>query len=185
LGGLKGDQIHACINSRSGGGAAGAEPAQQQPRVEVMVRLDVWLPAALPPGRQALQMPSLNGTSAYRVFHRNDTYQGVGRGGRPAAQPISEADRFNNLHCGRCMKPLAEIPVQAHSKAVNECATYWVCWAYDEELRARRGQDSKAVWDCPTAAEGGSGCKCCTNAKMQQDAGKRPKSKGFSSPKKQ
>jgi hypothetical protein len=55
----------------------------------------------------------------------------------------------------------------------------------DEELRACGGQHSMEVWKCPTAAEGDSGCKCCADAKKQQvSAGKRPKSKGFSSPKK-
>jgi hypothetical protein len=68
--------------------------------VEVTVRLDVRLPA-LGAGRQALQVPSLEGNSAYRIFH------GVGRGARQAAEPISEDNRFSKLHCGRCMKPLA------------------------------------------------------------------------------
>jgi hypothetical protein len=79
------------------------------------------------------------------------------------------------------MKPLSE----NHSKAVNKGATYWVCGVWDEELRACGGQDSKALWKCPTAREGGDGCKCCADAKKQQvSAAKRPKSKGLSSPKK-
>jgi hypothetical protein len=51
------------------------------------------------------------------------SYQGVGRGARPAAAPVSTAERFVKLHCGCCMKPLLE----NHFKAVNKGATYWVC----------------------------------------------------------
>jgi hypothetical protein len=73
------------------------------------------------------------------------------------------------------MKPLSK----GNHKAVNEGATYWVC--YGDSFCA-----SLAVSKCPTAAEGGSGCKCCADAKKQQVcAGKRPKNKLFSSTKKQ
>ncbi len=55
------------------------------------------------------------------------------------------------------------------------------------ELPACGGQDSKGVWDCPTAAEGGSGCKCwCAEGKSQQLWGNKRKKggKGYTSPKK-
>ncbi len=161
------DLFHARINSRSGGGAAGADPAQQQLRVEVPVRLDGRLPA-LGGGRSALQVPKVSINSAYGVFHSGQAYQGVGRGARPAAEPISEGNRFSKLHCGRCMKPLSEGASTRHAKAVNEGATYWVYWKCDEELRARGGQDSKA-WRCPTALDGNSGC-LCTSDKPKQAA---------------
>jgi hypothetical protein len=96
-GGERGDLWHARINSRSGGGAAGAEPAQQQPRVEVTVRLDVRLPAL---SRKALEVPSLQSNFAYSLFQGKDMHQGVGWGERPAAEKISDADRFSKLHCG-------------------------------------------------------------------------------------
>ncbi len=70
--------------------------------------------------------------------------------------PISNEDRFSKLQCGRCTKPLSA----RHTKAGHAGATYWVCGECDDELRARGGQDRKAVWDCPTAAVGGSGFKC-------------------------
>ncbi len=69
-GGECGDLFHTRINSRSGGGAAGAEPEpaqQQQSHMEVTVRLDVRLPA-LGGGRSALQVPKLS-ISAYSLFH--------------------------------------------------------------------------------------------------------------------
>jgi hypothetical protein len=172
-GGERGDLWHARINSRSGGGAAGAEPAQQ-PRVEVTVRLDVRLPA-LPGESKALQVPSFEGNSAYSLFHRSgQTYQSVGRGARLAAEPVSEEYRFSKFHCGRCMKPLSESIKDA--KALNKGATYWVCGVCDEELRACGGLDRKAVWKCPTAAEGGSGCKCCCKPKQAAPSYKRRKS---------
>jgi hypothetical protein len=62
------DLFHARINSRSCGGAAGAEPAQQQPHVEVTVRLDDRLPA-LPGKSKALQVPSFARNSALRALH--------------------------------------------------------------------------------------------------------------------
>jgi hypothetical protein len=111
--------------------------------------------------------PGKERNSVCRLFHglAASTYQGVGAHGRPAAEPISEAHRFCKLHCSRCMKPLSET---AHnSKALNKDALYWVCSICDKELRARGGQDSKVVWDCPTAAEGGSGCKCCCDKPKQ------------------
>jgi hypothetical protein len=87
-----------------GGGTAGAEPAQQQqPRVEVTVRLDVRLPAPAA-ARRRLPVPTLHTSSAYNLFHNTQSgpghsYHGVGRGARLAAAPISEADRFSKLHC--------------------------------------------------------------------------------------
>jgi hypothetical protein len=57
-GGEHGDLWHGRINSRRGGGAAGPRTrVQQQPRVEVTVRLDVRLPA-LGAARNKLQVPS-------------------------------------------------------------------------------------------------------------------------------
>jgi hypothetical protein len=177
------DLFHARINSRSGGGAAGPRAQQQQPRVEVTVRLDVWLPA-LGAARKALQVPSFMRNSAYRIFAASGgaTYQGVGGGARPAAELTSEADSFSKLHCGRCVKPLSESASTHHSKAVNEGATYWVCGVCDEKLRAC-GQDRKAVSHCPTAAEGGSGCKCCCKPKQAPTSKRKAGGKGFSSPK--
>ncbi len=76
-------------------------------------------------------MPSLDRSSADRIFHSvPQTYQGVGRGARPAAEPISEEDRFSKLHCGRCRKPLSESA--RHHKALNKGATYWVCGECDK-----------------------------------------------------
>ncbi len=74
-----------------------------------------------------------------------------------------------------------------NSKALNKGATYWVCAICAKELRARGGRESKAVWDCPTAAKSDKdGCKCCADAKKQQvGGGKRPKSKVYTSSKTQ
>jgi hypothetical protein len=58
---------------------------------------------------------------------------------------------------------------------LNKGATYWVCGTCDEELRACGGLDRKAVWDCPTAAEGKRGCKCCCKPKQAARSGKRRK----------
>jgi hypothetical protein len=102
-GGERGDLFHARINSRSGGGAAEAEPEPAQPRVEVTVRLDVRLPALPSKSNskaKALQVLSLGRSSAYRLFHPPHPYQGVGRGARQAAEPVSEEDRFSKIHCG-------------------------------------------------------------------------------------
>ncbi len=180
---VPGNEIfHARINSRSGGGAAGPRTCaqRQQPRVEVLVRLDVRLPGCRGAGRAALQVPSVR-SYAYDMLHIFKPHQGVGTGMQDA-EPISEADRFSKLHCGRCMKPLSESPITHLSKALNKDAWYWVCGIYDEELRARGGQDSKAVWDCPTARDGGQGCKCCCKAKQAPPHSKRCKS-GFTPPK--
>jgi hypothetical protein len=104
-----------------------------------------------------LPVPKLK-SSAYSIFHNvrvlTQPYQGVGRGTR---RPRRGSER--------------------------RTATYWVCSICDVELRARRGQHSMAVWDCPTARDGGDGCKCCMDAKQQHvSRGKRPKSTGFSLP---
>ncbi len=150
------------------------------------MRLDVRLPE-LGAACKALEVPSLEGNYAYNLLHGVlHPHQGVGRGARPAAEKISEEDRSSKLHCGCCRKPLSALTF----KAANKGATYWVCGACDQELRARRacgGQDSKDVWKCPTAAKGDSGCVCwCAVAKKQQvSGGKRPKSKGHTSSKKQ
>jgi hypothetical protein len=165
--GERGDVFRARINSRSGGGAAGPRTrVQQQPRVEVTVRLDVRLPAL---SGKALQVPGLSNSFAYRTFHVHTTYQGVGRGARPAAEPISEANRFSKFHCGRCMKPLSEHPSLQSAQQGRQIL---------DLRRMRRGAarvrraGQRAVWDCPTAAEGGSGCKCwCADAKKQQVVG--------------
>jgi hypothetical protein len=95
------------------------------------------------------------------------------RRGHPLADKVSVEDRFSKLRCGCCMKPLSESTQQA--KAVNKGATYWVCGVCAKELRA----DSKDVWDCPTAAEGKSGCLCwCAAAKKQQMGGGKRKKGG-------
>jgi hypothetical protein len=41
------------------------------------------------------------------------------------------------------------------------------------ELRACGGQDSKKLWDCPTAADGDSGCLSCCEPKQAAPSGKR------------
>ncbi len=109
----------------------------------------------------------------------------MGRGACPAAEPVSEEDCFSKPHCGRCRKPLSE-SARKH-KALDKSAWYKVCIECNKELRACGGQDSKEVWDCLTAAVGGSGCLCCcADAKKQQVCSyKRPKSKLFSGSKKQ
>jgi hypothetical protein len=55
---------------------------------------------------------------AYRLFHRPEWREGVGRGARPAAEKVSEEDRFSKLHCSRCVKRLID-DTRHHSKAPN------------------------------------------------------------------
>jgi hypothetical protein len=168
-GGEGGDLFHAHINSgsSSGGGAAWAEPAQQQqPRVEVTVRLYVRLPA-LSAARNELQVPSLEVNSMYRLFHSvTQPYQGVGRGARTAAEKISEEERISTLHCSCCLKPLSErerasTTTRRSTRALGAgsapCATRSCARA--EGRTARR-------WDFRTAAEGSSGCLCWCEPKQ-------------------
>ncbi len=148
------------------------------------MRLDVRLPAR--PGA-ALQVPSVDPPPfAYALLHRDETYQGVPS--RQAAPPISVAERFSKLHCGRCLKPLAALRL----KAENKGATYWVCGDCDKKLRRRAAagqRDSTEVWSCPSAAEGEteSGCLCWSPVakKPQQGGVKRKGGKGYTSPKKE
>jgi hypothetical protein len=165
--GARSDLWHGRINNATAG-------------LEVTVRLDVRLSAL---SGKALAVPYLSTTFAYRIFHGtpNKLYKGVGRGARPAAELVSEEERFSKLHCGCCRKPLSE---SHNHKAVEKGATYWVCGECDKELSACGGLDRQAEWKCPTAADGGSDCLCWSAAaKKQPDAKKRPKS--FSSSKKQ
>ncbi len=45
-------------------------------------------------------------------------------------------------------------------KAVNEGATYRICMDCYHERRGSGDQDSKEVWECPSAAQGKSDCLC-------------------------
>jgi hypothetical protein len=154
--GPRGDLWHGRINS--GGG------------LEVTVRVDMRLPAL---HRQCLPVPVFKGNFAYKLFHQGRAFQGVG-GGRPSAPPVSMAERCVKRHCGRCMRQTA-----ATNKAANEGAWYWVC-----PPGSCPQQDSTEAWKGPTAAVGGSGCKCCCPPKQAVNRGKRKgKAKLFSSPK--
>jgi hypothetical protein len=125
------------------------------------------------------QLPNLH-TFAYQLFHAdpNRPYLGKGRGSRPAAPPVSGAERLSKLHCGCCRTQLSErhLPLKAVNKGG---ATYWVCGICATKLRARGVRE----WKCPAAAKGKSGCRCwCADAKKQQVCrGKRPKGKGWTS----
>ncbi len=178
-GGERGDLFHARINSRSGGGAAGAgpEPAQQ-PRVVATVRLDVRLPAL---NNKALEVPALRAALRTGCSTSTQPYQGVGRGvgrgGRPAAEPVSMAERLSKLHCGCCMKPLSEKTVKVFKalKAVNKGATYWVCGVCYDDLSGCGGEQVEE-WLCPTAADGGDDCLCWCEPKQAPRWKKRRKS---------
>jgi hypothetical protein len=41
-----------------------------------------------------------------------------------------------------------------------------------------------AVWKCPTAAEGDSGCKCCCKSKQAALGKRKAGGRGYTSPKK-
>ncbi len=164
--GPRGDLCHGGINS--GGG------------LEITVRVDMRLPAL---HRQCLPVPSFKGDFAYRLCNQARGFQGVGRGAHPSTPPVSMAERFSKLHCGRCMKQLPArhnaVITQCHNKAANEGAWYWVC-----HTGSCPQQDSTEAWKCPTAAEGGSGCKCCCPLKQAVNRRKRKgKAKLFPSPK--
>ncbi len=146
-GGERGDLWHGRINSAAG--------------LEVTVRLDVRLPGRPGPG---LEVPALSGSSTYDLFHGTKPYQDVGRCGRPAAPPVSMAERFSKIHCGRCIKPL---PEKKNRKALNKGGWFWVCHI------ACSGMGSTDEWKCPTAADGERGCKCCCEPKQAAPGGKR------------
>jgi hypothetical protein len=158
-GGERGNLWHGRINSAAAG-------------LEVTVRLDMRLPSL---STSQLPVPALGQTFAYGLFHCSTSYQGVGRGKRMTAPPISMEERFVKRHCGRCMQPLS----QSDRKAANEGGWYWVCSV------ACKGMDSSEPWKCPTAAEGGNDeCKCCCSPKQAAVSYKRKgKAKLFSSSK--
>jgi hypothetical protein len=109
---------------------------------------------------------------ALDIFHNVlQPYQGVGRGARPATEPVSEEERFSKPHCGRCLRP---VPESRNHKELNKDAWSWICNVCNEELRACGRQDRKAVWDCPTAAEGLRGCMCCCEPKQAPKALAQP-----------
>jgi hypothetical protein len=157
-GGERGDLLHGRIN-----GAAG---------LEVIVRLGVRLPA-LGAVRDTLEVPSLKGNYAYRLFHTTGAFQDVGRGTRRrAAEKVSEQERFSKLHCGHCMKALNSA---INIKALNKGAWYWVCAMCGMELRTC-GVEEMDDWLCPTAAEGMSGCLCCCTPKQQSQGARGARS---------
>ncbi len=114
------------------------------------MRLDMRLPAA---NYQPGPVPPLYNNYAHNRFHSGSApFQGVGSGARPAAPRVSEEERTAKPHCGRCMSAAVSL-----HKAVNEGATYRICMDCYHE---RREQDSKEVWECPSAAQGKSDCLC-------------------------
>jgi hypothetical protein len=118
---------------------------------------------------------------AYHLFHAWQPFQGVGRGARPAAARVSEEERTAKPHCGRCMS--AAVGHITH-KAVNEGATYRICMDCYYERRGSGEQDSKEVWECPSAAQGKSDC-LCSCAPKQAAVGRKQRKSSFSSRKKQ
>ncbi len=88
-GGGRGDMFQARINSRSGGGAAGARTRtqQQQPGVEVTVRQDVRLPG---PPNKTLQVPTCTTTLRTQRFPRREPWQ-AGRGADQRGGPLQQA----------------------------------------------------------------------------------------------
>jgi hypothetical protein len=151
------------------------------PRYEDGPRGDLYHGRINSPGVPGLPVPSCENNYAYHLFHTWPPFQGVGRGARPAAPRVSEEERTAKPHCGRCMSAAV-----SHHKAVNEGATYRICMDCYFEWRASGEQDSKEVWECPSAAQGKSDCLCsCAPLLVQAAAGRKQRKSSFSSSKKQ